>query len=161
MIRLMLSDAQWERIAPELSGKAGDPGCTGVTTGSLSKPFFGSRGQDRRGAICRKRSASGSPYIRASGDGRRRVFGSAFSRRSATIPISNMSSSTVHSFGSTSMAPAQKGDSKSGHRPLARRPDHQNHGSGRRARQSRSLRPSARPASRQHRCRAFDHRSRF
>jgi transposase len=25
----MLSDAQWERIAPELSGKPGDPGCRG------------------------------------------------------------------------------------------------------------------------------------
>ena len=25
----MLSDAQWELIAPELSGKAGDPGCSG------------------------------------------------------------------------------------------------------------------------------------
>src|SRR6202048_1182126 len=25
----MLSDAQWERIAPELSGKAGDPGSSG------------------------------------------------------------------------------------------------------------------------------------
>jgi putative transposase len=29
LIRLMLSDAQWERIAPELSGKAGDPGSSG------------------------------------------------------------------------------------------------------------------------------------
>jgi transposase len=29
LIRLMLSDSQWERIAPELSGKAGDPGCSG------------------------------------------------------------------------------------------------------------------------------------
>jgi putative transposase len=24
-----MSDAQWERIAPELSGKVGDPGCSG------------------------------------------------------------------------------------------------------------------------------------
>jgi len=29
LIRLMLSDAQWERIAPELSGKAGDPDSSG------------------------------------------------------------------------------------------------------------------------------------
>ncbi len=29
MIRLMLSDSQWERIAPKLSGKAGDRGCRG------------------------------------------------------------------------------------------------------------------------------------
>ena len=29
MIRLMLSDALWERIALELSGKAGDPGRSG------------------------------------------------------------------------------------------------------------------------------------
>ena len=29
MIRLMLSDAQWKRIAPELLGKAGDPGSSG------------------------------------------------------------------------------------------------------------------------------------
>ncbi|WP_430641963.1 hypothetical protein [Bradyrhizobium brasilense] len=29
MIRLMLSDSQWERIAPEVSGKVGDPGGSG------------------------------------------------------------------------------------------------------------------------------------
>ena len=29
MIRKVLSDAQWNRIAPELSGKKGDPGRTG------------------------------------------------------------------------------------------------------------------------------------
>ena len=29
MIRMMLSEAQWRRIAPELSGKPGDPGCSG------------------------------------------------------------------------------------------------------------------------------------
>jgi transposase len=29
LIRLMLSDAQWERIAPELPGKVGDPGGSG------------------------------------------------------------------------------------------------------------------------------------
>jgi putative transposase len=28
-MRLMLSDAQWERIAPELLGKAGEPGGSG------------------------------------------------------------------------------------------------------------------------------------
>src|ERR1700732_3304994 len=77
------------------------------------------------------------------------------------LPISNMSSSTAHSSGSTSMAPAQKGDSKSGHRPLARRPDYQDHGPGGRTRESHSLPAVARPASRQHRCRALDHRSRF
>ncbi|HZR86479.1 MAG TPA: IS5/IS1182 family transposase, partial [Bradyrhizobium sp.] len=29
MIRMMLNDAQWERIAPELPGKVGDPGGRG------------------------------------------------------------------------------------------------------------------------------------
>lgn len=29
LIRLMLSEAQWDRIAPELSGKASDPGSSG------------------------------------------------------------------------------------------------------------------------------------
>jgi transposase len=29
LIRLILSDSQWRRIAPELSGKAGDPGSSG------------------------------------------------------------------------------------------------------------------------------------
>jgi putative transposase len=29
LIRLILSDSQWDRIAPELSGKAGDPGSSG------------------------------------------------------------------------------------------------------------------------------------
>nr|MDQ6869543.1 hypothetical protein [Pseudomonadota bacterium] len=30
MIRLVLNDAQWERVAPLLPGKAGDPGRTAV-----------------------------------------------------------------------------------------------------------------------------------
>src|SRR6266481_3407155 len=80
------------------------PAAPGVTTGFLSKRFFGLRVRARHGAICRKRPASGLRRILASRGGRRRAFGSAFSRRSATIPISNMSSSTAHSSGSTSMA---------------------------------------------------------
>ena len=30
MIRLVLSDAQWERVAPLVPGKAGDPGRSGA-----------------------------------------------------------------------------------------------------------------------------------
>ena len=41
---------------------------------------------------------------------------------SAVILISNTCSSTARLSGSTSMGPGQKGDSKSGHRPLAWRP---------------------------------------
>lgn len=132
-----------------------------ATTGSLSKRFFGLRARARRGAICRKRSAGGSPSKRAFGAGRRSESGSGVSKRSARILISNMSSSMARSSGSISMAPAQKGDSKSGHRPLARRLDHQDHGLSRRPPQSHSLRPVAWSASRQHRRRTFDHRSRF
>jgi hypothetical protein len=73
--------------------KSVTPAAAGVTTGSLSKLCFGLRELARHGAICRKRSASGSRRILASGGGRRRASGNGFSRRSATIPISNMSSS--------------------------------------------------------------------
>jgi hypothetical protein len=64
LIRMILSDKQWERIAPALPDKAGDPGVnrTGQST------FFRSRlvaRADRRAVKCRRNSARGVPSTRA------------------------------------------------------------------------------------------------
>src|SRR6202162_3719979 len=82
----------------------------------LWKGCCGWFGQVRRGAICRTNLANGTPSTRASGGGRKRTCGSGFSSTCPRIQISNTSSSMRRWSGSISMAPAQKGDSKSGHR---------------------------------------------
>jgi putative transposase len=79
LIRLMLSDAQWERIAPKLSGKPGDRGCRGRDNRLFIEAVLWIAPAPH-GVICQKTSAIGSPYIRASGAGRRRGLGSTFSK---------------------------------------------------------------------------------
>jgi|SRR5215471_3679974 len=123
------------------------------TIGCLSKPFCGSRGPAHRGVTCRKNSATGTPSILAFGAGREKACGSAFSRSYRTVLISNTFSSTRHTSGSTSMEPAQKGDSQSGHRQVARRFDHEDCSARRRTRQSGSLRAFVRSTSRRHKLR--------
>jgi hypothetical protein len=66
LIRLMLSDVHGSGLRRNRRAKRETQAAADVTIGSLSKPFFGSRAPARRGAICRKRSANGSPSIRAS-----------------------------------------------------------------------------------------------
>jgi len=116
----------------------------------LWKGCCGWLGQVRRGAICRTNLANGTPSTRASGGGRKRACGSGFSSTCPRVQISSTSSSMRRWSGSISMAPAQKGDSKSGHRQIARRPDDEDRGHRRCARQSEPLRALARPAARHH-----------
>jgi hypothetical protein len=139
LIRTILRDDQWQRIAPELPGKAGDPAPPHGTIGCLSKRFCGSHELGHRGVTCRTNSASGSPPTRGFGAGRERACGSAFSKSWRTIPISNTSFSMRRTSGSTSMEPAQKGDSQSGHWQIPRRSDHEDCSARRCARQSGSL----------------------
>lgn len=85
----MLSDARWERIAPELSGKARDAGSSGRDNRLFVEPFFGLRAPARR-SIYPKRSAWFTVYALLA-LGAEGVSGSGFSRLSAMIRISNMS----------------------------------------------------------------------
>jgi hypothetical protein len=121
-----------------------------VTIGYLSRRCCGWRGPAHPGGICHRTSANGSPPTRAFGAGRRRASGSGFSRLCRMIPISNTCSSTRRTSGSISMEPEQKGDSKTGHRQVARRSDDEDCGARRRTRQSGALRAPAGPASRHH-----------
>jgi len=86
----MLSDAQWERIAPELSGKAGDPGCSGRDNRQFIEAVLwiartGSPWRDLPEAFGKWFTVY-TRFWRWAQKG----AGSGFSRRSATIPISNM-----------------------------------------------------------------------
>ena len=68
------SDMQWQRIAPLLPGKPGDPGRSAAqTTGCFSKPSSGSPERARPGATCTKRSDAGTRSSGAFADGRRRA----------------------------------------------------------------------------------------
>lgn len=109
MIRFALRTRSGNGLRRSYLAKSVTPAAVGVTTGCLSKPFFELRAPVRRGGLCRKPLASGSRSICVSGDRRRRESGSALSRLSAMIPTSSMSSSTVHSSWSTSMAPRRRG----------------------------------------------------
>ena len=131
------------------------------TIGCLLKLSCGLCALARRGAIYPRASASGPRCGNASGDGRSKAYLSGFLRPCRKISISNMRSSTARSLRFTGTAPAQKGDSKSGYRQVARRADNQDRRSRRRAGQPGALCPAARPASRQRRCRTADHGHRF
>src|SRR5262249_22240926 len=80
----------------------------------------------------------------------KRACGSGFSSTCLRIQISSTSSSMRRWSGSISTAPVQKGDAKSGHRQIARRPDDEDRGDRRCARQSDPLRALAGPAARHH-----------
>jgi hypothetical protein len=124
LIRTVLRNDQWERIAPELPGKAGDPGVTARDNRLFVEAVLWI-GPGHRGVTCRKNSATGTPSTRAFGAGHERACGSAFSSSYRAIPTSNTSFSTRRTSGSTSMEPAQKGDSQSGYRQIAWRSDDQ------------------------------------
>jgi hypothetical protein len=124
-----------------------------TTIVGLWKGCCGWFGQVRHGAICRTNSANGTPSTRASDGGGKRTCGSGFSSTCPRIQISDTSASMRRWSGSIRMAPAQKGDSKSGHRQISRRPDDEDRGDRRCARQSDPLRALAGPAARHHQLR--------
>ena len=102
----------WDRIAPELPGKVGDPGATARDNRLFVEAVLWIARTVRPGVICHRRLATGSPSTPASGAGRRRACGSAFSTSYRTIPILNASFSMRRMSGSISMEPAQKGTRK-------------------------------------------------
>jgi hypothetical protein len=116
LIRTVLSEEQWERIAPLLPGKEGDPGRPGGDNRMFVEGCCGSCARAHRGAIFRTASGIGFRCGRASDAGRSRACLKGCSRNYPASRISNMPSSTEPSSRSTGTAPAQKGDSQSGHR---------------------------------------------
>jgi putative transposase len=148
---MMLSAEQWERIAPELPGKESDPGATARDNRLFVEAVLWIA---RTGAPWRDLPEEFGKwftvYTRFWRWAQKGVWERIFKALSDDPDFEYVliDGTLVRS---TSMAPAQKGDSKSGHRPFARRPDHQDHGLGRRPRPARPLSPLARPASRQHR----------
>ena len=152
MDRSILSDEQFERVAPHLPGKVGDPGRTANNRLFLEAVFWIAR----TGATWGRGSGSGTRSTDASDDGRRKAYSRVYSSCCPPTRTSNTPSSTAPSSGSTSMAPAQGGDSKSGHRPIARRADDENRRARRCARQPDALPAASRPTPRQHRRCAVD-----
>ncbi len=90
MIRLVLNDAQWERVAPLLPGKAGDPGRMAVDNRLFLEAVRGSPGLAHPGAIFPPRSATGTPPSSASGDGHKRAYSNSFSSCYPGTETSNM-----------------------------------------------------------------------
>ena len=144
MIRTLLSDDQWERIAPLIPGKPGDPGRHGADNRGFVEATLWIA---RTGSPWRDLPSEFGNWNTAFQRFRRwatRAFMRVYSKRCPMIQISNTSWSTARSSGSINMEPAQKGDSKSGDRAISRGPDDQNHGSGRCTWQSRALHSIAR-----------------
>ena len=88
-VRLVLRDDQGVRMEPHCHGKVGDPGHSGGDNRMFLERCRGSCGRRRRGATCRRCSATGTASSGASRGGRTTVFGGIFSRRWPTIPTSN------------------------------------------------------------------------
>jgi len=130
------------------AGQVGDPGAT--ARDNRLRGSCGLRAQALRGVICRRNSATGSLSTRAFGVGHKKAHGSGFLRGCRMIPASNMSWSTRRISGSINMEPAQKGDSKTDHWLIARRPDDEDRGARRCSRQFDPLRAAARPSPRRH-----------
>ena len=109
MIRTILSKQQWERIAPKLPGKPGDPGATARDNRMFVEAVLWIA---RTGAPWRDLPREFGKWFTVYTRFWRwaqRASGSRFSRLCRMIPISNTSSSTRHTSGSISMAPAQRG----------------------------------------------------
>ena len=155
MDRSILSDEQFERVAPHLPGKVGDPGRTANNRLFLEAVFWIARTGAPWRDLEPRFGLWNSVYRRFRRWAEKGVFESLFKLLSPTR-TSNTPSSTAPSSGSTSMAPAQGGDSKSGHRPIARRADDENRRARRCARQPDALPAASRPTPRQHRRCAVD-----
>ena len=111
---------------------------------------FGCYGRARHGAISIRHLDTGTVCSNALIGGPARVFGIVFSRPWQPIQISSRSCSMPPSSGHTSIRPAQKGDSKSGDRALARRLEYQDPHCRRCAWSSDADDPHRRPSTRGH-----------
>jgi transposase len=128
LIRTVLSNAQWERIAPELPGKIGDPGRSGddnrlFVEGVLWVARTGAPWRDLPDEFGKWYTV----YTRFWRWAQKDVWERIFKHLSEDLGFEYVLIDATWS-GSTSMAPAQKGDSKSGHRQIARRPDDEDRG---------------------------------
>ena len=146
LVRLVLSDAQWNGsewrhffLARRVI-RAGRQRATGC----FWRRRCGPRALACRAAAFQGRSETEIQPPSASGGGCKRAHSKSFSRPYPATPISNTLSSTALLFGATSMEPRQKGESKSGHWPIARQLDRQDRGAGRCSRQSRAVPAAAR-----------------
>jgi transposase len=84
-----LTNEQWIRVAPELPGKPGDPGCHAKDNRLFVEAVLWIA---RTGSPWRDLPAEFGKWFtatRVSGDGRERAYGSGFLRRCRTIRISN------------------------------------------------------------------------
>jgi transposase len=161
VIRVVLNDAQWQRIAPLLPGKEGDPGRSGEDNRRFVEAVLwivraGTPWRDLPDAF----GKWGSVWKRFRRWTLKGVFEQIFAALSEDpdfeYALIDGTIVKVHRHGV-----GAKGDSKSGHRPVAWRADHQARRSRRCAGQSGALCLAARPASRQHRRRAAHHGCRF
>src|SRR5215208_793074 len=148
MGRFVLTDAHWAKMESRCLGKPGDPGRSGkdnrlfveavlwiVRTGSPWRDLPRSFG-NWNSVFTRFRD-----WVRA--DVWQRLFAAVSDEPDMEYAMVDATLSK-----STATGRAQKGDSEPGHRPLQRRPDHQDPGAHRRARQPRALRALARAALR-------------
>jgi transposase len=140
--RNLLSDAQWERVAPLLPGKPGDPGRSAADNRLFLEAVLW---MARSGAPWRdlhdKFGNWNSVFRRFRRWAEKGVFENLFKSLSDEpdfeYAIIDGTIVRVHQKGT-----GARGDSKSGHRTIARRSDHQDRGAGRCAGQSDSLRPA-------------------
>ena len=77
--RFVISNELWEKIAPMLPGKAGDPGATGHDNRLFMKLYVGGLAQGSHGETFPKRSASGIRCSSGFADGRKSTYSSVFS----------------------------------------------------------------------------------
>jgi hypothetical protein len=63
LIRMILNQEEWERIAPELPGKIGDPGATASDNRLFVEAVLWIAAPARRGVICRAPSANGTASV--------------------------------------------------------------------------------------------------
>jgi len=161
LIRTVLTDAQWERIAPLLPGKKGDPGRSGDDN---RRSLEGILWIVRTGAPWRDLPDVFGNWFTVWKRFRRwalkgvfeKVFNILSGEPDMEYALIDGTIVKVHRHGA-----GQKGDSKSGHRQIARRPDHQSGGARRRSRQPGPFRSSSWPTSRQRRRHAADCRHRL
>ncbi|SAL74045.1 hypothetical protein AWB69_09125 [Caballeronia udeis] len=111
MPRLMLSDNQYEWIAPLLPGKVPTRVGPHETIDRLSRPCYGSRAPAAHGAICRPISERGIACTHALPDGLGRKYGRRYSPSLRATLTLRKSSLTVRLCVPTSMPPVRgKGD---------------------------------------------------